>query len=222
MGLTFSARKKNLDLMLLFVTDPDVKRNVTTVRRKLGIPLEGFKTDADYDAWLINLANDYTKLAESGQHSASAFMKFIRVPRLLVERHHLPEHYAEHVRRHILYGTVSASLNNFDMGPFPIDMRPEKASRIPMNIYTALTDDEWRDAKKIQKLMGRHLPSYQPLKNVERRIANEQKIAERDAHNHNENREYKLSLAEMSGGKIKTVYADIRELKDLRKKHLGK
>lgn len=208
--------------MHLFVTDPDVKRNVATIRRKLGIPPDGFRTDADYDAWMIKIANNYTKLAKSGQHSTSAFMKFVRVPRLFVERYHLPEHYAGHVSRHVLYDTVSAPLNNFDVGPFPVDIHPNEARRIPFGIYGPLTNNELAELKKIMNRMSGHLPSYQPLKNVARKIANEKKITERDAYNGSADCEYKLSLAEMSGGKVKKVYADIRELKELRKKHLGK
>lgn len=219
----FSARKKNRDNMLLLVSDPAFKKLVADIRHSFEIPPEGFKTDSTYDRWLSKNAEIYEKLTDPEKRSGSAFMGFMRTPRLVIEEYNLPEHYTEHIRKHILFGTITAPLNNFNIGPFPIDVHPNKVRHIPVRIFGPLTDDEFADLKKEVNRMSRHLPSYQPLKNVEGKITSEKKVAERDAQNSAHDHSGRpFSLAEMAEGEEKKVYADIRELKDLRKKRFGK
>lgn len=117
MELKFIARKKNYDHILLLVSGPDFKRDVMILRHNLAIPPQGFKTDTDYDTWMVRIACDYTKTFKEGLWSSSAFMRFINAPRLLSEHHHLPENYHRYIKEYILYNTVRAPLNNFEITP---------------------------------------------------------------------------------------------------------
>src|ERR1700691_3061508 len=93
MGLTFTAQKKNRDHMLLLVSDSDFRRDAQEMRRNLGMPPGGFKTDTNHDAWLVKAANQCAKLADPEDRNLSAFMRFVRAPRILAERYSLPGNY---------------------------------------------------------------------------------------------------------------------------------
>ena len=208
--------------MLLLVSSPDFKKAVSDAREKYNIPASGFETGTEYDIWMTAIASAYTRLTDSKKRIDSPFMQFLRTPRLITREYGLPDNFTKHVRQHMLFGTVSAPLNNFDIGPFPAEVPPNKITNFPVNIYATLTTEELQDLKKEQERMAKHLPKYQPLKNVGRKIQNEQKIAECDAYNESEDREYHLTLAELDRRNAPQIHADIRELKELRKKRFGK
>jgi hypothetical protein len=214
----FSASKKNLDNMLLFVSDPEVEKDVKHIRKIFAIPPDGFGSPAKYDQWMSGLAVEYGKMITHDERDLSAFIRFMRAMSTLGKG--LPENFARYLRDHVLYGETNAPLQNFAIVPTDGGLEP---GTLNVKIYATLTDEEWAELKKMVTLMGAHLPKYRPLKDVERKLAREKKVRDIQEYNKQEDREYRATYGEAVGeGVAKQARENIRELTDLRKQRFGK
>lgn len=193
----FSAHQKNKNNLLLIVSGPIFKKEVEAIREKFSISKKEGSEKWGYEK-LLPFKESLLKLCRSFK---------------------LPKNYDHYVERHILFGEVNAPLNNFDICPSPDSLIPDEARYISINVYAKLTDIELEDLKKEVKTMGKMLPSLRPIKNIEEKIESEKLFVDRDDFNAKPDREYVLTIAEMSDeGQVKQVYEHKRELKELREK----
>lgn len=206
----FSAKKKNRDNMLLLISHIPFQKKIKKLRPKLDIENPSDMSIEDENKWNCGLTLDKANL-------------LAKTVRNIINDYHLPDNYDHYIRRHILCDTKYAPLNNFGIIPFSREMDPSASRHITVDIYARLTKKEWLDLKRELNRMAKNLPDFKPLKDIARKIENEKKIAERDELNkHRDKRERAFSLAEMNRRSVKKIYADKRELQDLRKKRFGK
>lgn len=154
---------------------------------------------------------------------------FTHIPKFLCDKYHVPKNYSDYVQRYMIYGVVNAPPNNFNLGPWTDgSLLPWESTYVPVNIYSRLTDDEWSDLKKEVERMGRNLPKFQPLKDIETKISIEQWFNEREKTDMVEMKMYKMNAAEIAKellGDEKNapkVYEAVREVRKLREKRFGK
>lgn len=196
----FSAQQKNQDNMLLLVSGQDFKKEVEAIRKK-------FKISAKTPR-------------ELGYSDIFPFKKALSE---LCRSYRLPKNYDHYVERHILFGETNAPLNNFDICPSPDSLIPGEARYISINVYAMPTDTELEDLKKEIKIMGKMLPSFRPIKDVEKKIESEKIIAGKVAHNEMSCKEDRMTLKEMRGAeRAKQDSENHRELKKHRSKRFGK
>lgn len=194
-----SAHPKNQDIMLLLVSGHDFKKEVEAIRKKFKISIKTPK--------------------ELGYNDIFPFKKALSE---LCRSYRLPKNYDHYVERHILFGEVHTPLNNFDICPSPDSLIPVEARYISINVYAMLTDTELEDLKKEVKIMGKMLPSFRPIKDVEKKIESEKIIAEKVAHNEISCKEDRMTLKEMRGAKrAKQDSENHRELEKHRLKQFG-
>jgi hypothetical protein len=206
----FSARKKNKDYMLLLVSHLPFQEDVAKIRSKMDIQ-KPFDMDSEEAAeWEQKWT--YAKAAA-----------FIRAVRKLIAKYGLPENFSEHVRSHIIYGSVTAPLNNFSVVPFSNDTNPSESRHVIVHIFAKLAQKEEKDLKRELNRLAKNLPSFKPLKDIEKKLDNEMKMRDIREYNKKKDREYKATYGEAVGKKsAKQAREHARELADHRKKRFGK
>ena len=256
-GLRFSAYKKNMDMMRLLVSHNEFQKDVEDAREYLHIAPGGFKENNQIEKWTDELCRRSDEMIDSvdfnrkirtirdsfasgklGHRMAQKQSRMVHFdipvnyntynPQFLAEKYNLPEHFAENIRGYILTGSISAPLNNFTGGELPAWTLPKEVRYISLKIYAQLTDDELQDLKREIKLMGKHLPTLKPVKNLEQKLTLEQWFTERTRLDEVTGKEYVMSVGEISENllgtkkKKKKVYEATRELKKIRSKRFGK
>lgn len=154
---------------------------------------------------------------------------FTHIPKFLCDKYHVPKNYSDYVQRYMIFGIVNAPPNNFTLGPWTDgSLLPWESTYVPINIYSRLTDEEWRDLRREVERMGKKLPSFQPLKNIETKITIEQWFNDREKTDLVEMTTYKMRAAEIAKELLgdekdaPKVYEAVREVRELRKKRFGK
>lgn len=155
--------------------------------------------------------------------------RFSHVPKFLAEKYHLPDNFIDPIRWYFTHSTVTAPSVNFSFGPYE-GARPWKEyGFIPVKIYARLTHEESLELSKELEIMGKHMPRYQPLKDIDRKLKIEESFRKRgDDFDHATGQPFKTTAADvaqvMFGSKKKRgqVYDASRELENLRKKRFGK
>lgn len=155
--------------------------------------------------------------------------RFHHVPKFLAEKYRLPDNFVEAVRLYFTHGLITAPPVNFSFGPYE-GARPFKEyGFIPVKIYARLTQKELAELGKEIELMGEHMPRYQPLKDIDRKLKLEDSYLKRaDDFDHATGQSFKTTAADIAqvelGSKTKRnqVYEAQRELKNMRKKLFGK
>ena len=149
----------NLANMKLLVSDKEFQNIVAEVRKTLGIPVGGLKTNDDMKRWsdswiaasdaVLGKPDYYTrgrvitdewkaKKIDSDEYHRRINLHHEEVPvnyrwgraRFIVEKFNLPENYHDHVDTHIVQGRITAPYHNFVLGPWK-ELRPnEKLSTV--------------------------------------------------------------------------------------------
>jgi hypothetical protein len=135
----------------------------------------------------------------------------------LCRYHRLPDNFDKYVSKYILCGKISAPMTNFNLIP-----KLDNNEGVDIRIFTKLTIDECKDlAKELEIVTG--LTSYQPLKNITKKLQSEDLYTEVKRQNQNPDKEYTQTIKEMSGRRrAKIAYENMRELRELREKRFGK
>ncbi len=218
MTTRFSAKQKNQDHMDLLLSYPIFQKAASEIREEFEIPARTFAIGSkEAEAWTLKL----------GGVSGRAFAKAIQK---LVDEYLLPQNYFDHLKRHILYGTTDAPLNNFAIVPFSRGENPDGPENLTVHVYAHLTKDEYAELRTELDCMGKELPAFSPLKDVRTRIEREKQAL--DVRDMNENRlndgDARMSYGEALGdkrGKRKEgekAREDLRGLDEHRTKRFGK
>lgn len=197
----FSAHKKNIDNMRLLVSDPDFQKEIAEIRKNPILTSTGISTTASYDE-IQEFRNAVTKICKSFG---------------------VPKNYDRYIEEYIHEEEIHAPLNNFDVCPSPDALDPREARYITINVYAKLTNPELEDLKKEVELLGNKLISFQPIKDIGKKIRSEQVIATKNAHNATADKGDRLTVKEMKNKKTaKRISEDHRELEKHRVKRFGK
>lgn len=155
------------------------------------------------------------------------YLKF--TPEFLTSKFNVPENFAEHIRQYIVRGTITAPSNNFSFGPYPPWTTSREVGHLPVKIYAQLSNEELQDLKKEIEIFGDKLPKLLPLKkDINKKLTLEEWYSNRYKYDASEDKEYKISVAEIAENVIgnkkkgKQVYEAVRELKKLRRKRFGR
>ena len=149
----------NLANMKLLISDKEFQNIVAEVRKTLGIPVGGIKTDDDLkrwsDSWIaasdaVLEKPDYyargraitdewkAKKIDSDEYYRRINLYREEVPinyrwgraRFIVEKFNLPENYLNHVDTYIVQGRITAPYHNFVIGPWTELRSNEKLSTV--------------------------------------------------------------------------------------------
>lgn len=213
MGIArFSAKKKNKDNMLLLLSHRPFRGDVQHIRELFGIPPRGFAIGSAKAAeW--ERTRDPKKVRSFGKEI-----------RTIIDKYNLPENYERSIVSHIIYNSDTAPLNNFDVIPFSRATDPSMPRHITVNIYARLTKEEEQDLRDEVRRLAPNLPDFKPLKDIEQKLDNEEKIRGAQEYAKRPDREYVPHAAEVLGGRTKAAQGreHLRELADHRKKRFGK
>src|SRR3989338_10314851 len=245
--------KKNLDNMKLLVSFSEFQDLVKDARKFLDIPDAGLLDDQESASWhtefvkksdAIIESKDFQdqfrkvgKKLESGKITraiANEQLKLLsqKIPinyltntvNFIVDKFYLPLNYHNSIRRYILLNKLEAPYNNFVIGPYP-DVKKISGIRIvPITIYARLTKEEIKDLKEEIHLVGKNLPEFNPLKNIDQKLKFEEWLKDENRQRSSYDEKYVLTTAEIaedklgSAKKAKSLYEAKRELRDLRKK----
>ncbi len=148
--------------------------------------------------------------------------------KFLTEKFNIPENYEYPIRQYIISNYINAPTSNFSGGEYPAWKRPKEIRYIPIKIYARLTDTDLKELKRHVDRYGKHLPKFQALKNIDKKLTIEQWFENRSKYDSAEDRDYKTTTAEIAenlfGNKkhAKKVYEVVREIKELRIRRFGK
>lgn len=149
--------------------------------------------------------------------------------RFIVEKFHLPDNFHDSIGSYIVRGIVLAPYHNFTIGS-------QKAVRgdhifkgfrgVSVTFYTAPTNEDFREAKKMVDVLVqcRELPSYRPMKNIDRDLNMERWYANKVRFDSVENKTYETKTSEIAeellGDPTKpaTVRGVVRDLNKTREK----
>ncbi len=226
--LSFTARKKNLDLMKLLVSDSEFQSIVKETRDYLNVYPEGFKDDKaairkwnrEMDQRSDAMLESKDFLAQEDKIRSKLQSKEIDIPaarqqskllyhkipwnylnntaKFVVDKFNLPVHFADRIKLYIVGGIITAPFNNFSRGEYPPRTLPSKVRYFPMRIYSKLTDAEFEDLKRYIKLISEKLPKFRPLKDIDRRLTVEKWYRDRVRFDIVEEKEYLLTLPEIA------------------------
>lgn len=213
----FSARKKNKHYMLLLLSHPPFQADVVRIRKDIGVPEKAFETDS---AEVVKWEETWTRAKRVG---------FAESMRKIISDYNLPENFAEYIKAHIIYGSEAAPLNNFAVTPFSRDTDPSESRHAIVHIYAKLTQKEEKDLKRELNKLAKNLPSFKPLKDIEKKLEREKKALEAKKVNAERwnKRDRRLSFGEILGDKrgvrkeAKKASEDMRGLADHRKRRFG-
>ncbi len=205
-----ASRKKNLDNMKIFISYPKVKEIIEETRKRLKIPAGGL-SDGQSEQWhrqddiqcdeimntpeFIKQELDIKKKCQEKKIALDQSRKLLHELYLQVPVHYLyaqiwkiirqfnaPDNYERHIYNYILYGTINASVTNYSIGPFKADERLHDVKRLPITVYTKLTDNDLRDLKLQinQYFGGKRLTFIQDVKDIDRDLEAERLLAEKE------------------------------------------
>lgn len=196
-----SAHKKNINNICLLVSNPDFQKEIAEIKKNPILTSTGISADATYDE-IREFRNTVTKICSSW---------------------HVPKNYDRYIEEYIRVGEVRAPVNNFEVCPAPDAIDPKEARYITINVYAKLTNPELEDLKKEVELLGKHLLSFQLIKDIGKKIRSEEVIVTRDTHNAKAGKEDQLTVKEMKNKKeAKRISEHHRELKKHRLKRFGR
>lgn len=197
----FSAHKKNINNIRLLISHPDFQKEIAAIRGAPIFTSTGISADATYDE-IREFRNTVTKICSSW---------------------HVPKNYDRYIEEYIRVGEVRAPVNNFEVCPAPDVIDPKEARYITINVYAKLTNPELEDLKKEVELLGKHLLSFQLIKDIGEKIRSEEVIVTKDTHNAKAGKEDQLTVKEMKNKKeAKRISEHHRELKKHRLKRFGR
>jgi len=223
---SFSAQKKNLDIMELLVSDYEFQSIVNETRNYLNIPTDGLNNDS-ITKWTHEMDKRSDTMLESknllvqeekirsklqskeiGMRIASEQSKLLhhKIPwnylnntaKFVVDKFHLPIHFVDSIKLYITRGTITAPYNNFGSGEYPSRTLLSKVRYFPIKFYAKLTDAEFEDLKKYIKRLSTKLPKFRPLKDINKRLTIEKWYHDRTKFDIVEEKEYTLTLSEIA------------------------
>ncbi|MDP2586304.1 MAG: hypothetical protein Q8P32_00825 [Candidatus Komeilibacteria bacterium] len=245
--------KKNMDNMKLLASFSEFQTLVGEARKFLDIPEEGLLNGKDSEKWhkgfvkksdfiiesksfnerckkiseklksgeiTRNIANEQLKLL----HQQIPINYLTNMVKFIVDKFYLPLNYQDSIRRYILLNKIEAPYNNFIVGPYINIKKMSDVRFVPITIYAKLTREEIKDLQKEIDLVGENLPVFNPLKDIDKKLAFEEWLKEENRQRSSYDEEYVLTVAEIaedklgSTKKVKSIYDAIKGLKDLRKK----
>ncbi len=168
-------------------------------------------SDPDFHAEVLKIRKKYPKdYNKATACYASEVTQLCRVKKL-------PRNFDYYVHQYIAYDIIRAPMTNYNIIP-----SQDTSFEADVKIYTNLTEPEFKDLQ-MEVSSIKTLSSFQPLKNIDRRIEDEKVYAEVKKQNENPDKEYIQTVAEFKGKhRAKKIYENARELKELRKNRFGK
>jgi len=213
----FSARKKNKDYMRLLHSIASFQDEVRTLRKQFGIKDGGNIKPREQELWIANLWNNSTKpTAKRDSEGNTVAQLYVAALNHFARSFSVPENFIRYIQRYVEEGIISYPLNNFDVTPSGTQ------PRLLIQSYAKLSQKEGADLLAEIKRMGKHLPLFGTIKDIETLLESEKLYEERAKYNKSSTREYKLTVKEMSKGTTKQTYENMRMLNDHRKKRFGK
>lgn len=203
--------------MTLLLSDASFKNEVLTLRKRFGIKEAGNIKPQEQELWLANLYNNSMKpAAKRDSEGNTAAQLYVAALNRLVRSFSVPWNFISHIKIYVEQGIVSFPLNNFNVTP---SVSPPQLS---MQSYAKLSQKEGADLLAEIKRVGKHLPLFGTIKDIETLLESEKLYEERAKYNKSSTREYKLTVKEISKGAAKQTYEHMRMLSDHRKKRFGK
>lgn len=172
--------------------------------------------------------DDYCARINRHEEEVPLNYKMMRI-RFIVEKFYLPDNFHDSIGSYIVRGIVLAPYHNFTIGS-------EKAVRgdqifkgfrgVSVTFYTVPTNEDFREAKKMVDVLVqcRDLPSYRPMKNIDRDLNMERWYANKVRFDSVENKTYETKTSEIAeellGDPTKpaTVRGVVRDLNKIREK----
>lgn len=255
-GIRMETYYKNLDNMKLLASYHEFQKDIKEARKFLEIPDSGFKTDKDVQVWTretddksdeifaskkfqvqLRMIREKLDKKEIGLRVAEKQSKFLHneIPwnyltnttYFLCQKYNVPENYSDYLRQYIFFNTINAPMYNFGGGEYPAMTSPKQNRFIPFKIYTRLTDSDLRDLKQDVEFYGKHLPRFQAIKDIDKKLRIEEWLKNRKQFDPVENKPYNVSLAYIAehelGSKKKAKYTfDVgKNLRKIRKRRFG-
>jgi len=232
-----SANKKNYDNLKLLFTHADFNDRVKEIREKLNIPIGGFPRDLkDSDKlarewfWNETVCKSDEMIKNNFPDDQLPVNYFSRQIKSLIKEFNVPVTFGDAIRNYIVRNEEGLIiLPTFSELTFNFES-PKKSVILEFN--RKLTDSDLKEIKHyVNEVSGKDLPNFNPIKDIDLKLATEEGYKNRKWFDYADQKEYKSSAKEIvenikenTGKKIKPkdVYEHKRELEELRKKRFGK
>lgn len=146
----------------------------------------------------------------------------------LTDKFNLPEHFADSIRAYIISNRVEVPTDNFVIG-FSNPKSLNQMRHLEIRVYAELTDNDLKEIKRrIKNWIGKPLPRFQALKNIDKKLEIEQWFENKIKQDLATGESYITHAKEIaqnllgSEKKHKQVYETVRQMKSLRKRRFGK
>jgi len=251
-----SSYQKNLDNLKLFFSYPDFQKELPVIRKFLDIPPKGVpdkiekirewydhmikKSDEMMNSELFFKQEQQIQIRQKEIGSVMARkqmdllyhsvpINYIReTAEFLTDKFNLPVHYADSIKSYIVSNRIEAPANNFSIG-YSNPKSLKQMRHLEIKVCAELTDDDLKEIKQqIKHWIGKPLPRFQALKNVDNNLEIEQWFENRIKQDLVSGESYTTHAKEIaenllgSEDKHRQVYEIPRQMRSLRKRRFGK
>ncbi len=195
----FPSFQKIRDNINLLISYPKFQEEVGKIRRRLDIPenkagnwTKKWTNDMDKksdevmtDPKFIEQENRIREKLKKGEINVAVANKqsrllYNKIPynylsdsvKIIIKKFHLPINYESFLHYYIITGKINIPTSNFTIGDFTGLMRDRKnLGYVPLKIFSKLSDEDLRELKmEVNSWFGKHLPKYQSLKDINKKI----------------------------------------------------
>jgi hypothetical protein len=173
-------------------------------------------SDKDFQRKVSGMRNEFN-IQKDGTFDFTRMDEYAKSVTKLCRSMNLPTNFDIYVSRYILHG-----LSHFPMTNFNVVVDEKTSSEVTTKVYTKLTEAEYADMRRETEKIS-ELPSFQPIKDLDKKIHREKAYEEVAKLNEDPDKEYIQTVSEYLGkGTAKRAYENVRELRDHRQKRFGK
>ncbi len=173
-------------------------------------------SDKDFQRKVSGIRNEFN-IQKDGTFDFTKMEEYAKSVTGLCRLMHLPTNFDTYVSRYILQG-----LSHFPITNFNVVVDEKTSSEVTIKVYTKLTEAECADLRRETDKIS-DLPSFQPIKDLDKKLHREKAYEEVAKFNEDPHKEYIQTVSEYLGkGVAKRAYENLRELRDHRKKRFGK